>query len=243
MQHDHHGRQQAHVGRTFEIFYTTSRGGQIGLSDGGGPFGFDIHVALLVDDLLSAYRCDAIVETGCYLGDTTEYLARRYPDLPVHSCDIVQQHADFTRHRLVGLTNAHVSCTDSQLLVEHAARTYQRPLFFLDAHWAESWPLERELASITCGIVLIHDFDVGHERFSFDTYNGLICGPQVLARMTDPPKMYFTPDPQAAWPLPCLQTGRRAGVGLLAIGVNPGLLASHPHLRTHHLLAKTVTTP
>ncbi|MET7335973.1 hypothetical protein [Nonomuraea sp. NPDC005650] len=237
------GWQKAQVELTLQVFYTTVRAGQAGLSDGGGPFGFDIHTALLVDDLLSDFSCDAIVETGCFLGDTTEYLARRYPNMPVRTCDVVQQHADFTRHRVAELPNADVSWRDSPLLVEEASRTYQRPLLFLDAHWAESWPLERELAAISCGVVMIHDFDVGHQRFGFDTYNGLVCGPQVLARMENPPNVYFTPDPHAAWPLPCLQTGRRAGVGILAIGEDPDPLISHPQLLTHHLTAKAVTNP
>ncbi|MFC7582402.1 hypothetical protein ACFQYP_00330 [Nonomuraea antimicrobica] len=200
-------------------------------------------MALLVDELLSGFSCDAIVETGCFLGDTTDYLARRYPNTPVRSCDVVREHADFARYRVAGLPNADVSWRDSPLLVEEASRTYQRPLFFLDAHWAENWPLERELAAITCGIVLIHDFDVGHERFSFDAYNGLVCGPQVLARVPDPPKVYFTPNPHTAWPLPCLQTGRRAGVGILAIGADLDPLVNNPRLITHHLVAEAVTNP
>ncbi|WP_336214857.1 hypothetical protein [Nonomuraea sp. LPB2021202275-12-8] len=237
------GWQKAQVENTLRIFYTTVRAGQIGLSDGGGPFGFDITVALLVDELLRDFECDAIVETGCFLGDTTEYLARRYPDLPVRSCDVVPEHAQFTRQRLAQHANAAVTCEDSPLLVADANRTYRRPFYFLDAHWAESWPLERELAAVEHGLVLIHDFDVGHERFSYDTYNGLVCGPPVLARMQDPPKVYFTPDPGAGWLLPCLQTGRRAGVGILAIGLGPGPLVDHPQLLTHHLSAEMVTNP
>ncbi|MFI7642939.1 class I SAM-dependent methyltransferase [Nonomuraea sp. NPDC049400] len=233
--HNLTGWPQAQVERTFGVFYTTVRAGQAGLSDGGGPFGFDITVALLVDDLLSAFECDAIVETGCYLGDTTDYLAHRYPDLPVHACDITQAHVAFTRQRLAGLSNAHVTCLDSPLLVARANAAHQRTLFFLDAHWAPDWPLERELAAITRGVVLIHDFDVGHPRFGYDTYGDLVCGPQVLARMPDPPEVYFTPDPQADWPLPCLQTGRRAGVAVLAIGLDDEALCSHPCLTTRHL--------
>ncbi|MFI6705393.1 hypothetical protein ACIBF7_03110 [Nonomuraea sp. NPDC050478] len=152
-------------------------------------------------------------------------------------------HAEFTRQRLADLPNADVRRVDSQLLIEETGRTYRRPLYFLDAHGADNWPLERELAAIVRGVVLIHDFDVGHERFSFDTYNGIACGPQVLARMSAPPDTYSTPDPHASWPLPCLQTGRRSGVGIIAIDMDPGPLAGHPQLLTRHLTAGRVTNP
>lgn len=110
-------------------------------------------------------------------------------------------------------------------------------MFFLDAHWGPQWPLDLELAVITTGIVVIHDFDIGHPRFAFDTYQEMVCGPAMLAAMPTPPARYFTPDPQADHPLPCLQTGRRAGVGIVAIGVDPGPLEDHPHLLGHDTAA------
>lgn len=221
---------------TLSIFYRTERVGAARLSDGGGPFGFDVTVALLVDDLLQQYHCDAIVETGCFLGDTASYLTRRYPQMPVYACDIDPSHVAFTRHRLAGHHTISVECVDSPALVAQISTRHQRPLFYLDAHWAPQWPLERELAAITTGLVVIHDFDIGHPRFSYDSYDGIICGPAVLARMPSPPARYYTPDPEADHPLPCLQTGRRAGVGILAVGLDPAQLEAHPHLLGHDLV-------
>ncbi len=71
---------------TVSVFYRTERAGACRLSDGGDPFGFDITVALIAGDLITRYGCDAVAETGCFLGDTTAYLARRYPHLPVYAC-------------------------------------------------------------------------------------------------------------------------------------------------------------
>ncbi|MFD8531545.1 hypothetical protein ACFV0L_29405 [Streptosporangium canum] len=224
---------------TLRVFYRTARAGVERLSDDGGPFGFDITVALLVDHLLVAYGCDAVVETGCYLGDTTDYLARRYPGLPVYSCDIDLMHASFTRHRVAGHRNARVEHVDSPALVAAAAGIHERPLFFLDAHWGPDWPLARELASIAAGVVVIHDFDIGHPRFAYDAYDGLVCGPGMLAEMPDPPAMYFTPDPEADWPLPCLQTRRRAGVGVFTVELDTEPLEKHPHLITRCLVVET----
>ncbi|GGK71013.1 hypothetical protein Sme01_27110 [Sphaerisporangium melleum] len=218
------------VAATFSVFYRVPRAGAVRLSDGGGPLGFDITVALLLDDLVCRYSCDAIVETGCFLGDTTEYLASRYPELPVFACDIDARYASFTRHRLAGHGNATIECGDSPEMVSAVGSRYERPLFFLDAHWGAGWPLSRELDAIAAGVAVIHDFDIGHERFAYDTYDGVALGPQILAGMRIPPKVYFTPDPDAEWPLPCLQIGRRSGVGLAAIGIDSRPMESHLHL-------------
>jgi hypothetical protein len=225
------------AGVTLDAFYRIERAGAARLSDGGGPFGFDITIALLVDDLIERYGCDAIAETGCFLGDTTVYLARRYATLPVYSCDTDAAHVGFTQARLAGCGNARVTCADSPSLVGVVCAAHERPLFYLDAHWGEQWPLPRELAAITAGVAVIHDFDIGHPRFSFDTYDGVACGPVLLAAVAGLPPMYFTPDPGASFPLPCLQTGRRAGTGITVIGLDTRPLEQHPWLQTRRVPA------
>jgi hypothetical protein len=227
---------------TFGVFYRVERAGAGRLSDGGGPFGFDVTLALLVDDLVRRFACDVLAEAGCFLGDTTVYLARRYPDLPVKSCDVDAGHAAFTGYRMAGLANASVACVDSASLVSDVCAAYQRPLFYLDAHWGADWPLARELTAIKTGVAVIHDFDIGHPRFSFDSYRGTACGPEFLARMPHPPDRYFTPNPHANYPLPCLQVGRRAGVGVVVIGLDPSPLDGHPYLLAHELPAEMAVT-
>lgn len=209
--------QQSDTDLTVNVFYRVGRAGAARLSDGGGPFGFDIAVALLVDELIRSYGCDAIAETGCFLGDTTLYLARRYPDLPVYACDIDPGPATFTAMRLTDCRNATVTCEDSPRMLARVTANHVRPLAFLDAHWGADWPLIAELdimASAT-GIAVIHDFDIGHARFSYDFYDGIPCGPLILSRMASPPTWYYVLDPSATLPAPCLQTGRRAGVGAI----------------------------
>ncbi|MGH3245171.1 MAG: hypothetical protein ACRDOI_03030 [Trebonia sp.] len=209
--------QQAETELTVSVFYRTGRAGAQRLSDGGGPFGFDVVVALMVDELIRGFGCDAIAETGCFAGDTTFYLARRYPGLPVYSCDIDPASAAFTARRLAGCPNTAVTCEDSPQMLTRIAARHARPLAFLDAHWGADWPLMAELDIVTAaaGIAVIHDFDIGHDRFSYDTYAGVPCGPLLLSRMVGPPGWYYTLDPSAALPVPCLQTGRRAGVGVV----------------------------
>ena len=159
------------------------RAGARRLSDGGGPFGFDIAVALLADEIIGSYECDAIAETGCFLGDTAAYLARRYPDLPVYTCDIDPGYSAFTTRRLAGCPNITVSCEDSPEMLARVSTKHKRPLAYLDAHWGEHWPLLAELDALSNGIALIHDFDIGHERFSFDTSHRAVTSPSTPARL------------------------------------------------------------
>lgn len=221
-------------------FYRVARAGQQGMTDGGGPFGFDITVALLADELITGYRCDAVIETGCYLGDTTAYLGTMYPHLPVRTCDVWQPHADFTAHRLRSLSNVAVTCRNSPQVVARACREFQRPFIFLDAHGGTGpWPLAQELAEVSAAsaIVMIHDFNVGHPRFSYDTYAGVECGPNQLSAVPRLPPRYYTPDPMARWPLPCLQTGRRSGIAVLSVGLDDQVLRRNLHLVEHQVSA------
>jgi hypothetical protein len=110
-----------------------------------------------------------------------------------------------------------------------------RVFAYLDAHWAGQWPLLSELDTLTAAIAMIHDFDIGHERFSFDTYDGVACGPALLASMAQPPDRYFAFNPAAVLPVPCLQTGRRAGVGVIATGLDAAALEASPYLQGRNL--------
>ena len=223
------------IDRTAAVFYRTWRAGACRLSDGGGPFGFDIAVALLADELITGYGCEAIAETGCFLGDTTAYLARRYPHLPVYTCDIVPGFCAFTARRLARCPNVSVTCEDSPTMLARAGAQHARTFAFLDAHWGVCWPLPAELDTLSGSIAVVHDFDIGHPRFSFDTYDGAACDPELLRRMARPPERYFVLDPAAALPLPCLQTGRRAGVAALTAGLDDHLLAASRYLTARSL--------
>jgi hypothetical protein len=227
----------ADLDRTVAVFYRTWRAGTLGLSDGGGPFGFDIAVALIAHEIITSFECDAIVETGCFTGDTTAYLGRRYPDLPVYTCDTDPGCSAFTARRLVGLPNVTVSCEDSPAMLARVCSGHRRTFAFLDAHWHRTWPLPAELEVLTGAVALIHDFDIGHQRFSSDSYGGVTCGPALLTRMSHPPVCYFTLNPDVPLPVPCLQTGRRAGVAVITAGLDGARLDRNPYLHARFLPA------
>lgn len=99
------------------------------LSDGGGPFGFDITTALEFDFLIDRYGCDAVIETGCNMGDTTEYLARTYPTLTIVTCDIVDRYVEMTRHRVGFMPHTHVEKVDSPDVLARWKDQFVCPLF------------------------------------------------------------------------------------------------------------------
>ena len=183
------------------------------LSDGGGPFGFDITTALEFDYLIEKYNCDAIIETGSNYGDTTHYLARTYHNLTILTCDVVDKYVNLVKRRLADAPNVVVEKANSPDLIAAYKEKFRCPLYFLDAHWYEDWPLEKEMQLIDYGVVCVDDFDIGHQRFGYDEYNGVKCGPEMMARFKDKIGVYYTNNPAAMYPLPCLQTGRRGGKG------------------------------
>lgn len=215
------------VASVYENLYRIERLAAAELSDGGGPFGFDAHTALAFDWLIERYGCDAIIETGCNHGDTTEYLARTYPHLTVLTCDVVPRYVEFVRERVGVLPNVAVDLCDSTELVRRVQGLFERPIYYLDAHWYEDWPLARELELIERGVIMIDDFDIGHPRFGYDEYKGVRCGPEILKPFAEKFPTFYVTNPNARYDLPCLQVGRRAGRAFCQVGLPRDYMRYH----------------
>ncbi|MEU5108449.1 hypothetical protein AB0H07_40375 [Streptomyces sp. NPDC021354] len=229
--HPPHLLDDHHVEKVLGAFYRTPRAGGLDqLAGGGGPLGFDITAACRLHVLITLFACDGIVESGCHLGDSTEYLARTYSHLPIRACDLDEHRARFTRTRLTAFPNAAVHHGDSGQLLPTLLDGMERPLVFLDAHWGPAWPLRVELTVLQAwqAVVLIDDFDIGHPRFGYDTYDGVVCGPELVADTLPDLERMFVGHVEADYPLPCLQISRRSGTGVLLLGHDDTPLATHP---------------
>jgi hypothetical protein len=209
----------------YSHFYKVPRMGAVELSCGGGPFGFDIIAAICADHLITSYRCDAILETGCHFGDTTEYLARMYPSLAISACDLSPDKAAIATHRLKRFSNVTIFHDDSPAFLGRLIDTYTLPFIYLDAHWEATWPLKAELSLIRRAILCIDDFDVRHPRFAFDSYGGVPCGLNILPADWRPFCFRLNPGANVGG-LPCLQIGRRGGKCYAAVGVTAAHLTS-----------------
>jgi hypothetical protein len=190
-------------------FYTTERMSGM-MSDQGGPFGFDIHYALEIDYLLTKYKCDAIIETGTNLGDTTEYLAKQYPSLKIITCEINEGYYLEAKQRLSKYDNIECLLGSSNDFVEKTKNDFSMPLYYLDAHWEEYWPLKDELNSILKGVVCVSDCMTHDERYGYDRYNGVICNKNMVVNNSTPVYYNNSFNPNE-YEYPCMQMVRRSG--------------------------------
>lgn len=136
----------------------------------------DLIYQQLMVELVRQTKPSRIVETGTYFGDSTRYLASRFPSIPIDTCEINQEYAARARRRLARFDNVRLIKQTSESFIaslldrwDHA----QTLFFFLDAHWYDYWPLEDEVRQIATSkiraVFVIDDFEVPQRpEFGFD---------------------------------------------------------------------------
>ena len=145
----------------------------------GGPFNGQGWRCRLVAELILKAEPTSIVETGTYLGTTTEWLSAF--QLPVYSCDVSEYNFGFSSRRLGNIPNIHLTLGDSRVALRNIlagplrSKTAEPIFFYLDAHWNEDLPLREEFDIIfeACprAIVLVDDYEVPDDpEYSFDDY-------------------------------------------------------------------------
>jgi hypothetical protein len=145
----------------------------------GGPFNGQEFRQALFQQLIQTVMPAAIVETGTYLGTTTELFAGT--GLPVFTIEGHARNYGFARARLRRYRNVALCYGDSRTQLK---RLFDGPLAsfgnknlfcYLDAHWNDDLPLAEELDIIFSRsqsvIVMIDDFQVpGDSGYSYDDY-------------------------------------------------------------------------
>jgi hypothetical protein len=164
------------------------------------------------------------VETGTYVGNTTEYFAKF--NLPVITAESDPMHAEIAAERLRPLQNVQLRAYDSvRMLKELAQAPIDRvapTLCYLDAHWHEYLPLRDELEIVfghfANAVVLIDDFQVPDDPgYGFDNYGpGKTLNLEYLrAAKTPPLAIYFPSTPSAQ------ETGAKRGC--VVVTANPAM--------------------
>jgi len=134
----------------------------------------------LFRQLLQACRPEAIIETGTYLGTSTEFMAE-CSRLPVYSVEADARSYGYAKIRLRKHYNVKLSLGDSReflmkfIKIESLKYAGHPLLFYLDAHWGNDLPLYEEIAEIfsSCleAIVMIDDFQVPNDNgYRYDDY-------------------------------------------------------------------------
>jgi hypothetical protein len=173
----------------------------------------------VVEALVQSLKLVDAVETGTFRGTTTEFLARIVPG-HVYTVEAQPRRYASNYFRFLWNSRVHVSCGDSREFLRKLAADgmpMPRTLFYLDAHWAEDFPLAEELTIIDQGpwidpVVIIDDFEVADDPgYQFDDYGpGKRIGPEILPQKVMRERALLLPAiPSAA------ETGMRRGCGVL----------------------------
>lgn len=127
-------------------------------------------------ELVKRLELLAIVETGTYLGYTSEYF-HQISNLPVYSVESNPYYFYSAFYRLHRCKGIHLHLDDSRTFLKTLALQSDYPkkkiLFYLDAHWKKDLPLFEELSIIfhswTESVVIIDDCMVADDQgYGFD---------------------------------------------------------------------------
>ena len=146
-------------------------------------FHSDQMIMKILKEISRFFQITSFVETGTYRGDSSFIMTRNFPKLSIYTCEITEEFFEIAKERLRNYPKIRVFHQSSEKFLNNlpTEKTGLFPLFFLDAHWYDYWPLKEELKIINLkfnqAIIIIDDFQVpGREDFSYDVENGnLIC--------------------------------------------------------------------
>jgi len=143
-----------------------------------GPLNAQRGRQQLMRSLIQAVEPTAIIETGTYLGRTTEWFAQHYGG-PIFTVEADEELFAWTEPRLRTIPQITARLGDSRTALARWATDdavpKERVLFYLDAHWNKDLPLKEEVRTIARAwrdsVIVIDDFRVPHDRgYRFDDY-------------------------------------------------------------------------
>lgn len=131
-----------------------------------------------IKTLIDKHKINLVIETGTYLGGTTNQLRQMAKEVltieineafQMEARETIQDHGNVTM--LLGNSPEKLAevFADKKTLKK-------RILILLDAHWGNVCPLHQEMAEIAKAgikpVIVIHDFFVPGKTFGYDSYNG-----------------------------------------------------------------------
>ena len=143
----------------------------------GGPLNGQVGRQAIFLDLLHRVAPVAVIETGTFRGNTTEWLARNFSG-PIVTCEKERIYFLQAQARLSRFPNVALMQEDSRSCLSKVLSSYKensRTLIYLDAHWERDLPLREELQIIfSCqpkAVVVIDDFRVPDDvGYGWDDY-------------------------------------------------------------------------
>ena len=136
------------------------------------PFNAQIKRTKIISSILRDYKPKNIVETGTFLGSTTEFLANYSEN--ILSIERSELYYLMASSRLQNYKNIKLYNENSSAFLKHYNLIDESYFFYLDAHWGSGLPLKEELEQIfkvKNFIICIDDFQVPDgQDWGFDTY-------------------------------------------------------------------------
>jgi hypothetical protein len=134
----------------------------------------------LMMEVLEAMPISSFVETGTWMGDSTQAVALRHKQLPIFTTEVVETTYQTAKRVLSKYPNIQQDLGSSDEVVARLIeekKVGDFPFFYLDAHWQTYWPLRAELKHISNArlkaAIVIDDFEVpGRPDFGFDIDGG-----------------------------------------------------------------------
>lgn len=180
------------------------------------PFNGQSFRRKIVDRLIHDFQPDVLLETGTFLGRTTQYLAEKRR--PVFTCEIHPGFFRLARRSLRKHPHVTILFGDSVEGLRWVASegSFNRPFIYLDAHWEAQLPLADEVELITSSwrdvAIVIDDFLVpGHPGYAYDIYRGIPLAIEMLSLPAGCRVGYPALPPRN-------ETGARRGSGFIGCG-------------------------
>jgi cephalosporin hydroxylase len=162
-----------------------------------------------------------VIETGTYFAGSTGYLAT----LTQGQCITIEANPKFYE---IAKQNIDLNFSDGKIETLHGSSDIELPkilqkipqdsriLAYLDAHWYEDIPIQREIWALQSWgglwVAVVDDFKVpGDEGYGFDVYGDLVIGPNII------PVEFFRKDMRLFVPKTSSknETGRKKGTGYI----------------------------
>lgn len=150
--------------------------GEQGGVKNGGSFNDSKENQTLFRKMITATKATVFIETGTWLGVTTEFIATQFPTIQkIYTVEVDPKHYKTSRERLKNLPKVKQTLGDSTKFLESVPIDPNTvSIIFLDAHSGTQCPLPKELKILNKritqnAIIAIDDFKVpNHPEFRFD---------------------------------------------------------------------------
>lgn len=142
------------------------------------PFSGCEYSKNLICKIIDEYNITQFVETGTFMGHTTQFIADHYPNMKIFTVEVNETYYRNVLNKFQKYSNIKINLGSSDEFLKNFDNSKIPTLYYLDAHWYESNPLNNELINIQNksegnDIIIIDDFKVPNRSLSYDPVSAI----------------------------------------------------------------------